>query len=126
MNILSDFNLVQHVLMPTHNKDKQSTIIRDVNVQIGISDHNAVIFSIISSKPHCLSPINRTFRTFKRVDFELLNNDMFNLVTQSLFTIFHNHNNFLPSADEVASLFETQVLAVIDKHAPEISKKVPM
>ena len=124
--VLSTFNLVQHISEPTHELGGlldllitfPGTDVDVTNTWNGISDHCALTASIAFSVRTLVDvPLTscRSWRNFDKNKFEsdLLKCDIFNCVDvrDSL------------SLDELFSLYQSTVITCLDNHAPVIQRK---
>ncbi len=83
MDILSQFNLVQHINEPTHKLGntldliitRRPSILLNHKVDFQISDHNNILFQIDMQKPACPQKVVK-FRKLKKVNIEELRKDI--------------------------------------------------
>ncbi len=84
MDILLQFNLVQHINEPTHKQTgkhfrshyyKKKTILLNHKVDFQISDHNNILFQIDMRRPTCPQK-DVKFRKLKKVNMEELRKDI--------------------------------------------------
>ncbi len=79
MDILSQFNLVQHINEPTHRLGntldliitRRTSILLNPKMDFQISDHNNILFQIDMRKPACPQKVVK-FRQLKKVNMEEL------------------------------------------------------
>ncbi len=79
MDILSQFNLVQHINEPTHKQGntldliitRKTSILLNHKVNCQISDHNNILFQIDIQKPACPQEVVK-FRKLNKVNMEEL------------------------------------------------------
>ena len=124
MNILDSCGLVQHVTEPTHEHGntldllitRQNSLVKEHKVDFQLSDHSNVLFSLNIEKPPC--PVKEiTFRKLKNIKAGDFARDL---------SVKVNAQNYRDSADinEVLGLYNSSLKSTLNKHAPEIQKKI--
>ena len=120
---LDMLNLTQLVSQPTYILGntldwvitRKTSCIHELNVSTLLSDHFAVHCSVLTKKP----PITKsviTYRKYKLIDQESLNADVLN---SPLFPEPPNSD-----VDDLVKHYNTVMGELMDKHAPEITKRV--
>ena len=118
--------LTQHVSSPTRVTEHSSTTIdlaisnsshaRDCSVvNIGISDHSLVFLRREKTKIN-RQPRTITTRSFKNFNQEAFLDDLGNLDWSDMLTS--------ENVDEAADIFNTNVLGVLDRHAPMVERRI--
>ncbi len=124
MDILSQFNLVQHINEPTHKLGntldriitRKTSILLNHEVDFQISDHNNIFFQIDMRKPACPQKIVK-FRKLKKVNMEELRTDIKETSDRGK-TI----NDLVALVDH----YNHELSRIIDKHAPEEERQVTL
>ena len=121
--ILNDTNLQQHVTSATHYRDNildlvitpvTDSIVTDVSVESLLTDHHIIVCKLVSNKPR---PIRKEiiYRNIAAIDKQTFAHDLCD--TQLVTT----------PADDIVTLcdqYKSQLLALIDDHAPVIRRTV--
>jgi hypothetical protein len=98
-----------------------SDLVSNCQTTAGISDHEAALFSI-SLKPSN-KPVNVqrfTSRSFKGVDFDSLSNDLYSQVSFPILQLIDSQSDI--HVDTLVNAFEKNITAVLDYHAPSVTK----
>ncbi len=117
MDILSQFNLVQHINEPTHKVGntldliitRRTSILLNHKVDFQISDHNNILFLIDMQKSACPQKVVK-FRKLKKVNMEELRKDIKETIDRGK-TI----NDLVALVDH----YNQELSRILDKHAPE-------
>ena len=121
--VLNDTNLQQHVTSATHYRDNildlvitpvTDSIVTDVSVESLLTDHHIIVCKLVSNKPR---PIRKEiiYRNIAAIDKQTFAHDLCD--TQLVTT----------PADDIVTLcdqYKSQLLALIDDHAPLIRRTV--
>ena len=124
LDLLSSFNLTQHIHEPTHRslhtldllitRDCEDTV-SDVSVEPGFSDHSLIICRLNLCKPPRIRKIINT-RRYKAIDLGVFSND----VKQSLSKI-----DFVDcDVSSCVARYESSLKDLLDTHAPSKSRSV--
>jgi hypothetical protein len=127
---LESLGLSQLVKSPTHVAGrildlvlthKDSSVVNDVSVIDGLSDHNAVLFTLCYPVSIVHRPVSMSFRQYRRLASETFSNDIFYSVTNPVVQL-----SPLPlssNTELLFALYNTTVLNFIERNAPlRISK----
>ncbi len=117
MDILSQFNLVQHINEPTHKLrntldliiTRKTSILLNHKVNFQISDHNNILFQTDMRKPACPQKLVK-FRKLKKVNMEELRKNI-NETSDRGKTI----NDLVALVDH----YNHELSRILDKNAPE-------
>jgi len=125
--LLSSFDLVQHVTVPTHDCkgmldlvitrsiDKIDSISVDMN---SLSDHALLLFVVeLTVSSTCC--VTTTLRSWKNFNQDLFDNDLI----QSTLCLPHTELDSM-STDDVLDLYDSLLTSIINKHAPYMKKKL--
>ncbi len=124
MDILSQFNLVQHINEPTHKLGntldliitRRTSILLNHKVDFQISDHNNILFQINMRKPACPQNVAK-FRKLKNVNMEQLRKDI-----KETSDKWKTINNLVALVDH----YNHEFSRILDKHAPEEERQVTL
>ena len=122
--MLHSFNLHQHVDEATHERGHTLDLvitrcdeleISDLEVHAPIiSDHSPICFNLPMKKSSVVKQI-KTFRKLKEIDIEKFKSDILNSVL---------HTCPADNIDDLVDQYNTVLKGILDKHAPESTKKV--
>jgi len=123
-NILSSFNLTQHVTEPTHKLGntldllitRKSSILVKHEVDTLISDHNNILFEINLKKPECPQKTVKS-RKLKKIKMEKFKKDVKNVSDKS-----DEINNLV----KLVEYYNLELGTVLDNHAPEQNRLVSL
>ncbi len=124
MDILSQFNLVQHINEPTHKLGntldliitRRTSILLKHKVDFQISDHNNILFHIAIRKTAYPQKVVK-FRKLKKVNMQELRKDIKETSDRSK-TI----NDLVALIDH----YNQERIRILDKHAPEEEQQVTL
>ena len=119
LEILKMFNLLQHVVAPTHESghtihliiSHPNDFVYNVVVNEYFSDHKTVSFTLRAIKPPSKS-VTVTSRNFRSINMEAF--------TQDITTCLANNeiSTSIPKFNDRVKWYDTILSALIDKHAP--------
>ena len=119
LNLLDAYSLKQHITFPTHSSGhtldllvthSNCNLISSIDsIDLSLSDHHAVIFSILAPSPPRTQRITKSVRNFRSIDIPSFSRD---ILSSSL-------NSTKPtSLRSYLHLFNSILSAILDKHAP--------
>ena len=123
LEVLSSFDLQQHVKFPTHiHGHSLDLLISSASCSFSsvfqsdrISDHFTIIAEMIFDVPSRADQKTVTFRSLKNIDLDAFRNDIKN---SSLYL------NPADNAGDLAVQYNTELLRILDHHAPLKTKRV--
>ena len=119
LNLVDVFSLVQHITFPTHSSGHTldllltrscSTVISAIDsTDPSLSDHRAVLFSVIVPSRSRIPRVTKLVRRFRSIN---LTNFASDILSSPLLT------SPVTSLENYLNLFNTTLSAILDKHAP--------
>ncbi len=124
MDILSQFNLVQHINEPTHKLGntldliitRKTSILLNHKVDFQISDHNNILFQIDMRKPACPQKVVK-FRKLTKVNMEKRRKDI------------KERSDGDKAINDIVALvnhYNQELSRLLNKHAPEEERQVTL
>jgi hypothetical protein len=117
-DILTMFNLTQHVSSATHDKGRLLDLVIsrnddlsvvNLNLTPGLADHHAVLFETLT-EIYQLPTNNMVSRQYNKIDLDNFSIDLWNRATLPLLGI---HNDI--SLDEFVDMWNSSITSVLDK-----------
>ncbi len=124
MDILYQFNLVQHINEPTHKLGntldlvitRKTSILLNHEVDFEISDHNSILFQIYMRKPACPQKVVK-FRKLKKVNMEELRKDIKET---------SDRGKTINELVAIVDYYNHELSRILDKHAQEEEQQVTL
>jgi hypothetical protein len=126
-DILTMFNLIQHVSSATHDKGRLLDLVIsrnddlsvvNLNLTPGLADHHAVLFETLT-QIYQLPTNNMVSRQYNKIDLDNFSIDLWNGATLLLVGI---HNDIC--LDEFVDMWNSSVTSVLDKWSPKKVRRI--
>ena len=119
LSLLDAFSLNQHITFPTHSSGhtldllitrSNSNLISSIDsIDLSLSDHHALIFSILAPSPPRTQHITKSLRNFRFINIPSFSQD---ILSSPL------HSTHPTSLQSYLHIFDSVVSTTLDKHAP--------
>jgi hypothetical protein len=145
-DLLQSHNLMQHVSSSTHCKGNlldlvftraSSSLVTGTQVISGIADHDGILFTLNQKNKATVPSSFTAFRKWKQINDEAFHRDLYNsvnlpilleaqqLISAGVESTYVTSNTSEQCNNRLVNSFETRLRAVVDMHAPEISRSKP-